>query len=178
MELIKQSKFLSKILRHDPKSAGVILDKNGYASVSEIIKILKIKKSELDEIVETNDKKRFEYDIHQQRIRARQGHSIEVDVELLEFIPTQSLFHGTAYKNLNSIYKTGINKAKRNHVHLSDNSETAFTVGKRHGSSVVLEIDAVKMVEDGLKFFKSNNGVYLTENIPPQYILKETEKIN
>lgn len=169
-ELQRQSKFLSKILRHDPESAGIILSDKGWANVSDILKVLKIKKIELDEIVETNDKKRFEFDQYQQRIRARQGHSVEVDVELQQFTPTGFLYHGTASRFLNSIMKTGLDKQNRNHVHMSDNVQTARNVGSRHGSPIILQIDAVQMYEDGFVFFKSNNGVYLTDHIPTKYI--------
>lgn len=169
-ELQRQSKFLSKILRHDPGSVGIVLSDKGWANVSDILKILKIKKTELDEIVETNDKKRFEFDQHQQRIRARQGHSIEVDVELQPFIPSGFLYHGTAHRFLGSIMDLGLTKQSRNHVHLSDNLETATNVGKRHGSPVVLKIDAVQMNNDGFTFYKSNNNVYLTDSVPIKYI--------
>jgi len=169
-ELQRQSKFLSKILRHDPQSVGIVLSDKGWANVSDILKVLKIKKIELDEIVETNDKKRFEFDQHQLRIRARQGHSIEVDVELQSFIPTDYLYHGTASRFLDSIMKHGLEKQSRNHVHMSDNIQTATNVGSRHGSPVILQIDAVQMHKDGLDFYKSNNGVYLTDNVPTKYI--------
>lgn len=169
-ELQKQSKFLSKILRHDPDSVGISLSDKGWANVSDILKILKIKKEELDEIVETNDKKRFEFDEHQVRIRARQGHSIDVDVELQSYTPTNSLYHGTATRFLDSIMKHGLEKQSRKHVHLSDNESTAQNVGSRHGTPVVLKIDAIQMQKDGFEFFKSNNGVYLTDNVPSKYI--------
>lgn len=169
-ELQKKSKFLSKILRHDPHSVGISLSDKGWANVSDILKILKIKKDELFEIVETNNKQRFEFDQHQLLIRARQGHSIEVDVELQSFIPTQYLYHGTATRFLDSIMKNGLEKRSRNHVHLSDNIPTAQNVGSRHGTSIVLKIDAIEMQKDGFEFFKSNNGVYLTDNIPAKYI--------
>ncbi len=169
-ELQKQSKFLSKILRHDPESVGIVLDKNGWANVSDIKKILKVNQEELNEIVETNDKKRFEFDTFKSRIRARQGHSIEVDVELQIYVPTGFLYHGTAFRFINNIMKQGLNKQNRQHVHLSDNEETARRVGSRHGQSVILQIDSAKMHEDGLVFYKSNNDVYLTDNVPSEYI--------
>jgi putative RNA 2'-phosphotransferase len=169
--LRKKSKFLYKILRHDPKLVGIALDEKGWAKVSDILMVLKIKKNELDEIVETNDKKRFEFDNDQIKIRARQGHSIKVDVELQPHIPNHKLYHGTASKFLPSIKKHGITKQSRNHVHLSDNIQTAIAVGSRHGSPVILEIDAVLMYQDGFKFYKSNNNVYLTDHIQPKYII-------
>ena len=169
-ELVKSSRFLSKILRHNPEAVGITLNDKGWASVSEILKFLKIQKDDLIEIVDTNDKKRFEFDTHQKNIRARQGHSIDVDVELQEFIPNNFLYHGTASKSLDSIFEFGITKQSRNHVHLSDNVETAQKVGSRHGSPVILQIDAVQMTTDGFKFYKSNNEVYLTDQIPTTYI--------
>ncbi len=169
--LIRKSRNLSKILRHDPESVGLSLDKNGWAKVSDLLSVLKINKDELDHIVETNDKKRFEYDEFEQKIRARQGHSIDVDVELQLFVPTGFLYHGTATRFLDSIMKNGISKQSRNHVHLSDNTTTASKVGQRHGDPVLLQIDAVQMYRDGFYFYKSNNGVYLTDNVKPKYII-------
>lgn len=169
-ELQKKSKFLSKILRHDPLSSGITLDKNGWANVSDIKGVLKINQIELEEILETNDKKRFEFDLHKIRIRARQGHSIDVDVELQTYTPTGFLYHGTAYRFINDIMKQGLTKQSRQHVHMSDNEETAKRVGSRHGQPVILQIDSAKMHEDGLVFYKSNNDVYLTDNVPSKYI--------
>lgn len=171
--LIKQSKFLSKILRHDPESANIQLDKNGWASVKDILHSLKIKMPELEEIVEENNKKRFEFDKHKIRIRARQGHSIKVDIELNEVIPTTDLFHGTTENKKDLILLEGIKKQSRLHVHLTDDSITALSVGSRHGSPLVFRIDAVKMYEDDFKFYLSNNGVYLTDYVPPIYIKTE-----
>ena len=171
-QLQKQSKFLSKILRHNPESVGIELTDKGWAKVSDILKVLKINKTELNEIIETNNKKRFEYNEHETLIRARQGHSIDVDVELQIFVPTNHLYHGTASRFLSSIMKEGITKQSRKHVHLSDNLKTAQNVGSRHGNPVVLEIDAVQMNKDGLVFYKSNNDVFLTDFIDPKYITK------
>jgi putative RNA 2'-phosphotransferase len=169
-ENIKKSKFLSKILRHNPESAGITLDKHGWANVKDILHKCSLKMPELESIVETNDKKRFEFDQHKMRIRARQGHSIEVDVELKEVIPTEDLFHGTSDKSVDIIFVEGIKKQNRNHVHLSDNIVTASQVGQRHGAPKVFRVNAPKMVEDGFKFYLSNNGVYLTEYVPPVYL--------
>ncbi len=172
-ELIKSSRFISKILRHDPEAAGITLDKNGWADVKDILHKCKIKMPELEEIVETNDKKRFEFDQHKIRIRARQGHSIDVDVELKEIVPTEPLFHGTSQNVKDIILLEGIKKQNRQHVHLSDNVITALAVGARHGKPWMFCVDAPKMAADGFKFYLSNNGVYLTDYVPPVYLEPE-----
>ena len=169
--LQRKSKFLSLILRHDPSKVDIVLDDKGWASVSDILKKVPLKMSELENIVQTNDKKRFEFDAHKQRIRACQGHSIDVDVELKEIIPTNDLYHGTATKYVASIMKHGITKQKRQHVHLSIDYQTAEKVGSRHGVPAVIVVDAVKMHSDGHKIYLSNNEVYLTDNVPTKYLI-------
>ena len=126
---------------------------------------------ELEEIVETNDKKRYEFSDDKKKIRARQGHSIEVDVELEEKTPPDILYHGTATKFLESIYKNGINSGNRLYVHLSNDEDTAKKVGSRHGTPYVLKIDANRMFNDGNKFYLSNNDVWLTKFIDKKYII-------
>lgn len=125
---------------------------------------------ELNEIVETNDKKRYEFSDDKKKIRARQGHSIVVDVELKETTPPDVLYHGTATRFLSSIYENGIIKGNRQHVHLSETVDIATTVGKRHGKPCVLVVNCKKMVEDGCKFYLSNNGVWLTDFVDKKYI--------
>ena len=125
----------------------------------------------LDEIVETNDKKRFEYSSDGLKIRARQGHSIDVDVELKEMTPPDVLFHGTATKSVESIIENGIMPSSRLYVHLSVDEATAIKVGSRHGSPYVFKIDSKKMVEDGCIFYLSNNGVWLTDKVSPVYFI-------
>ncbi len=171
-ELIQKGKFLSLILRHKPEEIDLTLDQYGWAELKKIIsnKKMSLTFEEIKEIVETNDKKRFEFDAEKKKIRARQGHSIDVDVELEEFIPTDFLYHGTATRFLTSIFETGLSKRNRNHVHLSDNIEVAMSVGSRHGTPIALKVDAVKLFEKNHKFYKSNNGVYLTDNVPVEYI--------
>lgn len=169
-ELIKSSRFLSKVLRHDPGAAGIKLDKNGWANVKDILHRCKLKMPDLEEIVVTNDKKRFEFDQHKIRIRARQGHSIDVDVELKETFPTEDLFHGTSDRVKDLIKLEGIKKQSRNHVHLTKDAITAIDVGARHGTPCVFRVNAPQMVQDGFKFYLSNNGVYLTDYVPPVYI--------
>lgn len=168
--LIQKGKFLSLVLRHAPEKAQIVLDKNGWANVADIIKNCSLTKDQLVTIVDTNNKKRFEFDDNQIRIRARQGHSIEVDVELKEFVPNKSLYHGTAERFRDAIILDGIKKQTRQHVHMSDNKETARNVGSRHGEPAIFIVDAVKMYRDGFKFFKSNNDVYLTDYVPPVYL--------
>ena len=125
----------------------------------------------LDEIVETNNKKRYEYSEDKTKIRARQGHSINVDVELKETTPPGILYHGTAETTVPAIMKEGIKKGSRLHVHLSQTEETAVNVGKRHGKPAVLRINAKQMSEDGIKFYLSNNGVWLTDFVSLKYII-------
>jgi len=125
---------------------------------------------ELEEIVATNDKKRFSFNEDKTRIRANQGHSLEVDLALQSIIPPDVLYHGTAEKNLPSILEKGIQKMSRQHVHLSKDKETAFKVGSRHGKPVILTINAAQMHKDGLLFYQSDNGVWLTNTVARQYI--------
>lgn len=173
-DVIKQGKHLAFLLRHDKEGLEKgLIDKNGWRKVEELIKSHQYTKELLEEIVETNDKQRYEFNSDKSKIRARQGHSINVDVELKEELPPDVLYHGTSSKFLKSIYKQGILKGTRQHVHLSGDIETAKKVGARHGNPVVLFIDTKKMKEDGIKFFKSNNGVWLTEYINQKYIIEE-----
>ena len=129
-------------------------------------------RSLLDEIVATNNKQRYEYSLDGRKIRARQGHSIPVDVELKEAMPPAILYHGTATKFLESIFKDGILPGTRLYVHLSQDEETAINVGSRHGKPYVIKIDCQKMLSDGCKFFLSNNGVWLTQKVMPEYFYK------
>lgn len=166
--LITKGKKLSFLLRHDKEYD---FDRNGWRDTSDLIKNHGYTMKELEEIVETNDKKRYEFSDDKKKIRARQGHSINVDVELEEKIPPKILYHGTATRFLESIYKNGINSGSRIYVHLSDNEETAKKVGSRHGTPFVLKINAKKMYDDGIVFYLSNNGVWLTQFVDKKYIL-------
>lgn len=166
-DLIKKGKHLSFLLRHDTEYT---FDDHGYREVSDLIKNHGYTKSELEEIVSTNDKQRYEFNEYHTKIRARQGHSINVNVDLKESTPPDILYHGTATRFLDSIYKEGIKKMSRNYVQLSQNIETATEVGKRHGSPVILEINTKRMVDDGIKFYLSNNNVWLTDYVSPDYI--------
>jgi len=169
-ELVNKSRFLSLILRHKPEKIGLKMDENGWLKVSDITKKSDITMSEMKEIVETNEKKRFEFDTHEMRIRARQGHSKKVDLELEEKTPPDILLHGSNQKVKDKILKEGLNKMNRNHVHLSIDVETANKVGKRRGKVVVFQVDSKKMSEDGHKFYLSNNGVWLTDKVGPEYL--------
>lgn len=166
-DLIKKGKHLSFLLRHDTE---YIFDEHGYREVSDLINNHSYTKQELEEIVETNDKKRYEFNSNHTKIRARQGHSIDINVDLKEATPPDSLYHGTATRFLESIFKEGLKKMNRNHVHLSENMKTANEVGKRYGKPVLLKIDSKRMYNDGIKFYLSNNNVWLTDYVPITYI--------
>ena len=167
--LIHQGKKLSYLLRHD-KSYD--FDEHGWREVSDLVANHGFTMEELREIVDTNNKQRYEFSENMTRIRARQGHSIQVDVELAEVTPPDVLYHGTAKRFADSIMKQGIQKGKRLYVHLSTTVEMATKVGQRHGSPAVLAIDAKRMHEDGIKFFLSRNGVWLTEFVDAKYIIE------
>lgn len=166
--LIHQGKKLSYLLRHDKSYA---FDEHGWREVSDLVANHGFTMEELSEIVATNNKQRYEFSEDKTCIRARQGHSIQVDVELEEAIPPDVLYHGTAKNSVGSIMERGIEKVSRLYVHLSTTVEMATKVGQRHGNPVVLAIDAKRMSEDGNKFFLSRNGVWLTEFVDAQYII-------
>lgn len=171
-ELINKGKHLAFLLRHDKEAFDKgLIDKSGWRNVSELVKEHGYTRQLLDEIIDTNDKKRYEFNLDKSKIRARQGHSIPVDVDLKEAVPPTILYHGTATRFLDSIYEKGIVSGSRLYVHLSSNEETAIKVGSRHGKSYVLKIDTEKMHEDGYKFYISNNSVWLTKEVPTKYIL-------
>jgi len=168
-ELIKKSKFLSLILRHDPGRVGLCLDDNGWADIEELLNKTSITREELLEIIATNEKNRFAIKGH--KIRASQGHSIKsIDLDLSPIRPPDVLYHGTSKDSLDSIMIKGIDKRLRQYVHLSKGILTAVQVGSRHGKSAVLIIDAKKMYEDGFKFYISENEVWLTDNVPSKYL--------
>lgn len=169
------SKFLSLILRHSPQTVQIQLDENGWANVDELItKCAKQKHiftfKELEEVVATNDKKRFIFNEDKTKIRANQGHSIAIDLALQPQTPPDYLYHGTVSKFLNDIKKDGLLKMSRQHVHLSAEKETAIKVGSRRGLPVILIVQSSKMHQDGYSFYLSENGVWLTDHIPSNYI--------
>lgn len=182
MDLTKTSRFLSLILRHKPEAVGISLDEHGWANVTDLIRGMRaagypISKTILEEVVATDNKQRYSFDECKTRIRANQGHSIPVNVELEEAVPPEYLWHGTGKKYVDSIYDMGLIPKSRLYVHLSFDEETAISVGKRHGNVVLFRVDAKEMYENGFKFYLSKNGVWLTKHVPVVYlsrVLKET----
>lgn len=185
MSDVSTSKFLSLILRHNPATVGITLDSAGWVEVGVLLEALKkhghdLSRASLDNIVATNNKKRFEYSPDNTKIRACQGHSLkDVDLQLEEKTPPDILYHGTASRFLDSIFEKGLLPGNRQYVHLSLDVPTAVKVGQRHGISVVLHVDAIGMYKDGFKFYLSHNNVWLTKTVPPQYLSNATnEKAN
>ncbi len=165
------SKFLSLILRHQPEKIGLELDTNGWADINELIeksKKVKLTKELIVEVVAKDNKQRFI--INDDKIRANQGHSINIDLALEAVEPPDILYHGTATRFLESIMKEGLTKQSRQHVHLSKDIETATMVGKRHGKVVILKVDAKKMFEEGHEFYLSENGVWLTDSVGVEFL--------
>lgn len=173
-QLKRTSKRMSYILRHQPDSVGLTLAPGGWVAIDDLLAALKISEEVLDEVVFTNDKQRFEYSEDATQIRARQGHSTQVDLQYEAATPPDLLFHGTATRFLESIFEKGLIKGQRHHVHLSINRETMIAVGRRHGKPVVLEVNAQQMVADGNQFFVTGNHVWLTDHVPPQYLRELT----
>ena len=169
------SKLMSLVLRHQPEAIGLQLDENGWANVQELITKMNDNGTSVDiatltMAVETNDKKRFAFNEHKTMIRANQGHSIAVDLNLKPAIPPDTLYHGTADRFVESILKEGLKKQQRQHLHLSWQIETAKAVGSRHGRPVILNIDAKAMQQDGFIFYLSDNNVWLVDEVPVKYI--------
>ena len=174
--LITKGKELAFLLRHDKEAFdNGLIDQNGWRNVSELVSDKGYSVDLIEEIVVTNNKKRYEFNEEHTKIRARQGHSINVDVGLTEAEPPKVLYHGTSSDVLDSIMGEGIKKGTRLYVHLSKDKETATNVGSRHGTPYVLEIDSEQMYKDGVKFYLSNNGVWLTEFVDAKYIKKEED---
>jgi putative RNA 2'-phosphotransferase len=171
----KQSKLLSLVLRHDPQAAGIELDEAGWVAVSDLLAGcaragVSITADELGEIVRTSDKQRFALSEDGMRIRANQGHSVDVHLGHAPATPPEVLWHGTAEKCVASIRAQGLVKGARHHVHLSPTPETASAVGRRHGRLVLLEVAAGRMHRDGRAFFLTPNGVWLTDHVPVAYL--------
>lgn len=171
----KISKFLSLILRHAPETIDLKLDENGWADVKELLEKSAqngnaFTREELETVVETNDKKRFTFDDSGEKIRASQGHSIEVEIGFEEKTPPEILYHGTAEKNVEAILQNGLRKMQRHHVHLSTEIETARVVGNRYGKPVIFKIETEKMLAENFKFYVSANGVWLVESVPPEFL--------
>jgi len=177
-ETKKISKFMSYVLRHDPSSFNISMDENGWVQTEDLLKVIRKRGNEISftklyDVVKTNNKQRFAFNHDKSLIRANQGHSIDVDVNLIDQVPPEFLYHGTAVTKLHFIHHRGLLKMQRNHVHLSADIETAKNVGMRHGRPVVLTINALDMFRSQYTFYLSDNGVWLTENVPVEYILFE-----
>ncbi len=169
------SKFLSYVLRHAPESIGIELDSQGWVSVDDLLRQAAkaghtLSRGQLQEIVDTNEKKRFTLSEDGSRIRAAQGHSVAVDLGLESREPPAMLYHGTATRFLESITNEGLKPGSRQKVHLSLDEATAVMVGQRHGKPMVLKVDSARMYADGLEFWQAENGVWLTDTVPPQYL--------
>jgi len=169
------SKFLSLVLRHNPEKIGLQLDTEGWADVNELIGKANqaqrsLDRNMLEEVVYNNDKQRFAFNADKSRIRASQGHSVTVELKLEALPPPEFLYHGTVAKFLDAIKAEGLQKMNRHHVHLSKDRELAQLVGSRRGKPVVLSIRAGQMSRDGILFYVSDNGVWLTDQVPVHYI--------
>jgi putative RNA 2'-phosphotransferase len=174
-ETTKASKFLSLILRHEPERVGLKLDEAGWTDVEELLRVVNrngvsLTLDQLKHVVATNNKKRFAFSEDGQRIRASQGHSIEVDLQYPPQQPPEILYHGTASRFLEGIRRDGLNKMGRHDVHLSAETKVTLQVGSRHGRPVLLTIHAGNMHRAGHVFRCSANGVWLVRNVPPEFI--------
>jgi putative RNA 2'-phosphotransferase len=173
--LISTSKFLSLVLRHQPETIGITLDAEGWVAIADLLTACAahgkpITRELLEEVVATNDKRRFSISPDGVRIRANQGHSVEVDLGLTPREPPDLLFHGTVAKFLDAIRRIGLIKGNRHHVHMSADEQTAGKVGQRRGKPVILTIEAARMSRAGHAFFQSDNGVWLVDAVPPEYL--------
>ncbi|MGK0366454.1 MAG: putative RNA 2'-phosphotransferase [Saprospiraceae bacterium] len=174
-QIKKYSKFLSLLLRHKPETVGLKLDPKGWAETSELFQKVnqtgrQITPELLEQIVEQNDKKRFVFNEDKSRIRAAQGHSLKVELDYKACTPPDILYHGTIAKTAKLIEQSGIKKMNRHQVHLSADIETATIVAVRRGKPLILIVDAHKMHNEGYEFFQSDNGVWLTDFVPTEYI--------
>lgn len=175
MNPIKTSKFMSLILRHRPEAAGIDLDPAGWADVEALLAGMArnghpISRADLATIVETNNKRRYAFSEDGSRIRAVQGHSRAVELDLPPTPPPPRLFHGTVERFLDSIREKGLIKGRRQHVHLSADRKTADAVGRRRGQPVILTVDSAAMASGDHRFYISENGVWLTDHVPPRFI--------
>lgn len=179
MNRTKMSRFLSYVLRHDPDAIGITLDEHGWASVSELIDGMSqgyppMTMKMLEEIVRKDAKGRYAFNEDKTLIRANQGHSIPVDVEMAEETPPEFLWHGTATRFARSIEANGLLPKSRLYVHLSSDAETAVKVGRRHGKALVYRVRSGDMARDGFIFYRSANGVWQTKVVPTKYLEKES----
>jgi putative RNA 2'-phosphotransferase len=174
-ETVRASKFLSLVLRHEPERVGVILDDAGWVDVNLLLSAManhgvRLSREQLEHIVATSDKKRFAFSEDARRIRANQGHSVEVDLQYARAIPPEFLYHGTATRFLDSIRREGLLRMERHHVHLSADPDMTLQVGARRGRPVLLKIHAGAMHRAGHVFYRSANGVWLADCVPAEFI--------
>lgn len=174
-KMVNTSKFISLILRHKPEAIGITLDEHGWANVDDLLTGLNkaghiVCMKDLEDIVSTDNKQRYSFNEDKTLIRANQGHSINVDVELKEVEPPSILYHGTTKDVLESIYKQGIKPMSRLYVHLSQDIDTATKVAKRRRNPIILEVNTEQMRKDNIKFYLSSNGVWLTKYVDSKYI--------
>jgi putative RNA 2'-phosphotransferase len=179
-ELTEISKFLSFVLRHNPQAIGISLDPEGWVLIDVLLTATAtakhpIMREQLEEVVAANDKKRFSISPDGRSIRANQGHSVEVDLKLSPVEPPEELYHGTVERFLDSIRQIGLVRGNRLHVHLSADYQTAVRVGQRRGRPVVLTVESLRMHRDGHPFYLSENGVWLTESVPANYLRSLSE---
>jgi putative RNA 2'-phosphotransferase len=177
---VKTSKFLSYILRHRPDSIDITLDENGWVDIDELLAAAQrhgkeLSRARLEQIVATNDKKRFAVSDDGRYIRASQGHTVSVDLDLAPTVPPEFLYHGTVERFLDSIRSQGLIRGSRHHVHLSPDEATAQKVGSRRGKPVILIVEATRMHAAGHQFFRSDNNVWLTENVPARFLRRLRE---
>jgi putative RNA 2'-phosphotransferase len=178
--LVKVSKYLSKHLRHQPERLGLTLQPGGWIAVGDLLAAtarhgFPISIAELEEVVSRNDEQRFAFDPSGALIRANQGHSVPLDLQLEPVEPPPVLYHGTAAHSVEAITRDGLQRMARHHVHLSSTIPTARAVGSRHGRPVVFEINATAMHQGGWVFYQSANGVWLVDRVPPEFLRLLTE---
>ncbi|MFN3244557.1 MAG: RNA 2'-phosphotransferase [Planctomycetota bacterium] len=171
------SKFLSYVLRHRPDTVGIELDEGGWVDVDVLLAAARdhepeLTRGRLEEVVRSSDKQRFVLSDDGRRIRANQGHSVDVDLGLQPIEPPEQLFHGTAERFVDSIFTNGLERRSRHHVHLSADVEVARAVGQRHGRVAILRVASGAMQRDGLAFCRSDNGVWLTAHVAPRYLTR------
>lgn len=173
---VRISKYLSKYLRHAPGDIGLTLEPGGWVAFDALLVAaarhgFPVTREELDEVVATSEKQQFAFNEARTKIRANQGHSVSVEMDFEPAAQPDELYHGTAEANLPAVLRDGLLRLRRHHVHMSKDEATAAAVGRRHGKPVVLAVVAGKMAADGFAFFVSANGVWLVDNVPPEYLI-------
>ncbi len=176
--IVSTSKFLSLVLRHQPDKIGLVLDEAGWVPVDQLLARLvdagkPLSMERLREVVESNDKQRFSFSEDGLRIRANQGHSIDVELGLTTMTPPAALYHGTASRFITSVMTSGLDKRQRHHVHLTADAGIAMSVGQRYGLPILLLVDAAAMHADGHTFYRSDNNVWLTDHVPVRYLKRQ-----